>query len=115
MRAVCPASRRETGRISDDRELRAAWTAAVGDDPAALVALDDVLARHREPHRRYHGVRHVTWVVRHVGDLVRHVPVADAGAIVAAAFFHDAVYDPRAAGLRLSPAHRRAVGRHGAG
>jgi predicted metal-dependent HD superfamily phosphohydrolase len=39
----------------------------------------------------------VTWVVRHVGDLVRHVPVADAGAIVAAAFFHDAVYDPRAA------------------
>ena len=93
MRAVCRARRRETGPISDDLELRAAWTTAVGDDPAAFEALDDVLARHREPHRRYHGVRHVTWVVRHVGDLVRQVPVADVDAIVAAAFFHDAVYD----------------------
>ena len=27
------------------------------------------VGRHREPHRRYHGVRHVTWVVRHVHEL----------------------------------------------
>ena len=87
--------RRETGRISDDAELRAAWTAAVGDGPAALAALDDVVARHREPHRRYHGVRHVTWVVRHVHELATEVAVADLGAVVVAAFFHDAVYDPR--------------------
>ena len=86
---------RETGPISDEVELRAAWTAAIGDDVAAREAFDEVVARHREPHRRYHGVRHVTWVVRHVCDLCDHVPVADMDAVVAAAFFHDAVYDPR--------------------
>jgi predicted metal-dependent HD superfamily phosphohydrolase len=55
-----------------------------------------VVARHREGHRRYHGVRHVTWVVRHVHELATELPLDDEGAVVAAAFFHDAVYDPRA-------------------
>ncbi len=83
--------------MGDDAELRVAWTTAVGASPADLAAFDDVLGRHREPHRRYHGVRHVTWVVRHVHELAATVPVADIDAIVAAAFFHDAVYDPGAA------------------
>ena len=96
MRAVCPGRRCHTGPIGDDGELRAAWTTAIGDGPAALAALDDVVARHREPHRRYHGVRHVTWVVRHVHELAAEVPLRDDAAVVAAAFFHDAVYDPRA-------------------
>lgn len=82
--------------MSDDEELRAAWTAAIGSGHAELAALDDVVGRHREPHRRYHGVRHVTWVVRHVHELAGECPVADLGAVTAAAFFHDAVYDPRA-------------------
>lgn len=82
--------------MSDAAELRTAWCEHVSDTPAGLVALDEVIGRHREPHRRYHGVRHVTWVVRHVLDLARSELVADLGAIVAAAFFHDAVYDPRA-------------------
>lgn len=86
----------QTGRISDEAELRAAWTRAIGSGPAALGALDDVMGRHREPHRRYHGVRHVTWVVRHVHDLAATVAMRDVSAVVAAAFFHDAVYDPRA-------------------
>ena len=60
-----------------------------------MAAFDEVVGRHREPHRRYHGVRHVTWVLRHVRELADQVPVADRAAIVAAAFFHDAVYDPR--------------------
>jgi len=75
------------------------WRAAsscAGSGPAELGALDDIVGRHREPHRRYHGVRHVTWVVRHVHTLADSVPVADLDAVVAAAFFHDAVYDPRA-------------------
>jgi predicted metal-dependent HD superfamily phosphohydrolase len=87
---------RETAGISDDNELRAAWTAAVGDDGAAWAEFDDVVGRHREPHRRYHGVRHVTWVVRHVLELAETESVGDLDAIVAAAFYHDAVYDPRA-------------------
>jgi predicted metal-dependent HD superfamily phosphohydrolase len=86
----------ETTGIGDEAELRAAWTEAIGDDPAALAELDEVLARHRQPHRRYHGVRHVTWVVRHVHDLAASVRVSDLDAVVAAAFYHDAVYDPRA-------------------
>jgi predicted metal-dependent HD superfamily phosphohydrolase len=42
-------------------------------------------------------VRHVTWVVRHVHELAADGPPADLGAVVAAAFYHDAVYDPTAA------------------
>jgi predicted metal-dependent HD superfamily phosphohydrolase len=87
---------RETGAISDEVELQAAWTAAIGRGPEADSALADVLGRHREGHRRYHGVRHVTWVLRHVRELAAEVALADEGAVVAAAFFHDAVYDPRA-------------------
>ena len=82
--------------MSDEVELRAAWTVAIGDDAAALAALGDVVARHREPHRRYHGIRHVTWVVRHIRELAAEAATDDLDAIVAAAFFHDAVYDPRA-------------------
>ena len=82
--------------MGDEAELRAAWTVAVGSGPDELGALDDVVGRHREPQRRYHGVRHVTWVVRHVHTLSAEVPVADLDAVVAAAFFHDAVYAPAA-------------------
>lgn len=83
--------------MTDAAELRMAWGRHIGDGPAELAALDDVVARHRQPHRRYHGVRHVTWVVRHVRELAAERPVGDLGAVVAAAFFHDAVYEPRAA------------------
>ena len=57
-----------------------------------------LIERHREPHRRYHTVDHVVWVTRHVRELVDTdgVEVADRGAVVAAAVFHDAVYDPTA-------------------
>lgn len=82
--------------MTDDVELRAAWGDHVGDAPNAWATFDDVVGRHRQAHRRYHGVRHVTWVVRHVHDLAAEVGVADLGAVVAAAFFHDAVYDPMA-------------------
>ena len=82
--------------MSDEAELRAAWTVTVGSGHAELAAFDDVIGRHREAHRRYHGVRHVTWVVRHIHELGAAWPVADLGAVTAAAFFHDAVYDPRA-------------------
>jgi predicted metal-dependent HD superfamily phosphohydrolase len=82
--------------VSDEVELRAAWSEAIGRDARCMAAFDDVLGRHREPHRRYHGVRHVVWVVRHVHELVVDVAVRDAPAVAAAAFFHDAVYHPRA-------------------
>lgn len=80
--------------MSYDAELRIAWVVHVrlGDD-----VLERLLARHREAHRRYHGVAHVAWVVRHVAELAAVEPVDDLGALVAAAFYHDAVYDPASA------------------
>ena len=82
--------------MSDELELRAAWTDAIGRDVRCMAAFDDIVGRHREPHRRYHGVRHVVWVVRHVHALEHEVAVHDPPTVAAAAFFHDAVYDPPA-------------------
>ena len=86
-------------------ELGRVWRRLVG--PAAGRAgdatLDELLARHRQPHRRYHTATHVMWVLRHIDDLAADstdAPAADADhldldAVRAAALFHDAVYDPR--------------------
>jgi predicted metal-dependent HD superfamily phosphohydrolase len=54
-----------------------------------------LLARYREPHRHYHGVAHLGAVIADVVVLVDELGVADPAAVVAAAMFHDAVYDPR--------------------
>lgn len=83
-------------------ELRAAWLRHVAPDTTLL---DRLLARHRERHRRYHGVDHVAWVIRHVDELAGDEAVADLGAVAAAAFYHDAVYEP------ANPANERASAR----
>lgn len=87
--------------MSDDIELGAAWDAIAANTPRSREVFDDLIGRHRQPHRRYHGVRHVVWVLRHVRALETAIPACtagiqsyDAGAVSAAAFFHDAVYDP---------------------
>jgi predicted metal-dependent HD superfamily phosphohydrolase len=89
---------------ADEHELRAAWSRCVGDSHDARAVLDSLLGRHREAHRRYHGVRHITWVVRHVEELAAAEPVDDIGAVVVAAFFHDAVYDPQGSGNEAASA-----------
>lgn len=78
----------------DELVVRTAWEAHVGTGRAATAELDSLLQRHREPVRRYHGVTHVAWVLRHVAELAADEPVDDLDAIVAAACFHDAVYRP---------------------
>lgn len=59
--------------------------------------LDGLLSRLREPHRRYHTVTHVMWVLRHVDELLAEPVHAgiDGDAVRLAALYHDAVYDPR--------------------
>jgi predicted metal-dependent HD superfamily phosphohydrolase len=52
-----------------------------------------LLPRYREPHRRYHDEQHLKAVLVHVGELSEHAQ--DAEAVRLAAWFHDAVYDPR--------------------
>lgn len=75
---------------SHEAELRIAWRRHLG----RTAQLDALLGRYREPHRHYHGLGHLTWTIRHVHELARHETVTDLGAVVAAAFFHDAVHDP---------------------
>jgi predicted metal-dependent HD superfamily phosphohydrolase len=54
----------------------------------------DLLDRWSEPHRQYHTVDHLAAVLA-VVDRYAHL-AADADAVRLAAWFHDAVYDPRA-------------------
>lgn len=92
-----------------DLDARVAWQRHLGDEPAAMRWYESVIARHREPHRHYHDVRHVRWVVRHVLALAADHDVDDLGAIVVAAFFHDVVYDPVADDNEAASARLAAV------
>jgi predicted metal-dependent HD superfamily phosphohydrolase len=85
-----------------DLELEVAWQRHV---TAERSLLDALLARHREKHRRYHTATHVAWVIRHVEELATTEPVDHLGEVVAAAFYHDAVYEP------AYPANERASAR----
>ena len=85
-----------------DLELEVAWQLHVSTD---LSLLDRILARHREKHRRYHTATHVAWVIRHVDELATVEPVEHLDEIVAAAFYHDAVYEA------AYPANERASAR----
>jgi predicted metal-dependent HD superfamily phosphohydrolase len=82
---------------ADERELHLAWQRHVGTGPDADRWFDEVAGMHRAADRRYHDLRHVRWVVRHACDLARthSLPDPDIDRLVAAACFHDAVYDAR--------------------
>ncbi len=64
----------------------------------------DLLARYGEPHRAYHDRRHLAEVLAAVALLAEHAE--DLSATVAAAWWHDAVYDVRV----LTPASASASG-----
>jgi predicted metal-dependent HD superfamily phosphohydrolase len=83
-------------------ELEVAWQLHVGGERRLF---DNLLARHREKHRRYHTATHVAWVIRHVDELAATEPVEHLHEVVAAAFYHDAVYEP------AYPANERASAR----
>jgi predicted metal-dependent HD superfamily phosphohydrolase len=77
-------------------DLLHAWRDAL--PPAATVAAgsrvgDELLARWSEPHRHYHTVEHLQAVLAVVAD--NPDAATDLMAIRLAAWFHDAVYDPR--------------------
>lgn len=83
-------------------ELEVAWQRHVATERTLL---DRLLARHREKHRRYHTAAHVAWVIRHVDELASVEPVDHLDEVIAAAFYHDAVYEP------TYPANERASAR----
>jgi predicted metal-dependent HD superfamily phosphohydrolase len=85
--------------VSDQLELQLAWQAVAGrgtDRRRAESVFDDIVSRHRQPHRRYHGLRHLVWMVRHVHELAEPAGPIDVPVALAAAFFHDAIYEPAA-------------------
>jgi predicted metal-dependent HD superfamily phosphohydrolase len=85
-----------------DLELTTAWQRYISDDQRLL---DGLLGRHREKHRRYHTAVHVRWVIRHAEAIAAEAPADHLDEVVAAAFYHDAVYEP------THPANERASAR----
>lgn len=82
----------------DERDLRLAWQRHVGISHEAEHWFDTVMGAHRADGRHYHTARHVRWVVQHVRTLAPAAGLVDGDldTAVAAAFFHDVVYDPTA-------------------
>jgi predicted metal-dependent HD superfamily phosphohydrolase len=79
------------------RHLAEAWlrtAARVGarDDVAGGGA--NLLGRYADPSRHYHDLTHLDEVLRHVDELAEFSRTPDV--VRLAAWFHDAVYDPRA-------------------
>ena len=82
---------------SAEVELRGVWHRSFGATRTDL--LDGLLARLREPHRRYHTAVHVVWVLRHLQRLIDAErervggtsAAVDDDALRLAALFHDAV------------------------
>ncbi|MBM7090020.1 hypothetical protein JTP67_16080 [Streptomyces sp. S12] len=80
------------------RDLRDRFTRALegargpggGPDPGPYA--DNLLARWREPQRRYHTVAHLTAVLDRVDELAEYA--GDPDVVRLAAWFHDAVYLP---------------------
>ncbi|HZX06289.1 hypothetical protein [Kribbella sp.] len=72
-------------------DLRDQWNRLL---PHAQPLGDDLLARYAEQHRHYHDRQHLTEVLATVDELAEYAD--DADSVRLAAWFHDAIYDPRA-------------------
>lgn len=77
--------------------------ATYGVPPAgAYPIFDDLVMRYAEPQRHYHTLEHVAEVLKVVGRLAKYAD--DPNAVQLAAWYHDAVYDPRAKGNEAASA-----------
>jgi len=70
-----------------------AWTSLVGTSEDSVNCWAVLLARWSEQHRRYHGIGHLSAMLRFLDEYADHA--ADSHAVRLAAWYHDAVYDPR--------------------
>ena len=77
-----------------ETEIRRAWRQIAGPHHDGYV--DDLLMRYAEPHRRYHTATHIMFVLRHLHEMCP-APLELSPEVVAAALYHDAIYEPRAA------------------
>jgi predicted metal-dependent HD superfamily phosphohydrolase len=76
-------------------EIRRAWRHIAGHHHDGCV--DGLLIRYGEPSRHYHTATHIMWVLRHLHDLASASVRELSSELIAAALYHDAIYDSRAA------------------
>jgi predicted metal-dependent HD superfamily phosphohydrolase len=76
-------------------EIRSAWRHIAGHHHDGYI--DDVLIRYAEPHRHYHTATHIMFVLRHLHEISDASTGHVSAEVVAAALYHDAIYDARAA------------------
>ena len=80
----------DASAVSDRLErLRRRWALIAGSGTTASKAVEDLLSRWGEPHRRYHTTEHLEDVLVRL-DVLGDAPVA----VQFAAWYHDAVYSP---------------------
>jgi len=86
--------------VGADEAMRRVWRDVVETLPlsheqheASHEIFDDLLRRYGEPHRSYHTIDHIAWVVHRLNELIDTTsePV-DRDALTMAALFHDAIY-----------------------
>jgi len=77
-----------------ESEIRSTWRHVAGAHHDRHV--DSLLIRYAEPHRRYHTATHIMLMVRHLHDMCRAAATQPSPEVLAAALYHDAIYDPRA-------------------
>jgi predicted metal-dependent HD superfamily phosphohydrolase len=77
-----------------ETEIRRAWRQIAGQHHDGYV--DALLMRYAEPHRHYHTATHIMFVLRHLDDAARASGVGLSSEVLAAALYHDAIYDPAA-------------------
>jgi len=60
-------------------------------------SIKDLEKRWREPHRYYHNIDHLILILKDIEKDIdfKHLSIYEKHAILLAAFFHDAVYDPK--------------------
>ena len=77
-----------------ESEIRSTWRHVAGPHHDGYV--DSLLIRYAEPHRRYHTATHIMLTIRHLHDMCRAAGSEASPEVLAAALYHDAIYDPTA-------------------
>jgi len=77
-----------------ESEIRTTWRHIAGPHHEGFA--DSLLIRYAEPHRRYHTATHIMWVIRHLHDMCRATGSQPSPEVLAAALYHDAIYEPAA-------------------
>jgi predicted metal-dependent HD superfamily phosphohydrolase len=75
-------------------ELRRAWRQIAGSRHESTV--ESLMLRYAEPQRHYHTATHVMMVLRDIDQICLACGRPRSDELIAAALYHDAVYDPRA-------------------